>query len=260
MFCGNCGNEIKDEENFCGKCGNRVHRLETDVKKEVVGEHIQTKKIKEKKCNVKRIVITMLGIIVIFGIGFCFWINVQEDERKASSVGKTDRETRQEEQKTRHDKSYVSSGNYDAAKSNLGSLGYVLKDEEGITGDIDKDGADETILFYIDGKNAYIELNGETAYVYSCDVLCEDYLIILPVGDDMMGFILTKRNERKDAYFSKLVCFYKGKSNSEYEFTLDGSVADGGLIVEEDYAVHYDWQTSSERIFYNGKLYDQISW
>ena len=62
-FCGNCGNEINDE-NFCPKCGSSLHSDESPSKM-LKEKNVKNNFKKEKKSNKKLTVIIILSIIII---------------------------------------------------------------------------------------------------------------------------------------------------------------------------------------------------
>ena len=62
-FCGNCGNEINDE-NFCPKCGSSLHSDELPSNR-LKEKNVKINFTKEKKSNKKLTVIIILSIIII---------------------------------------------------------------------------------------------------------------------------------------------------------------------------------------------------
>lgn len=75
MFCGKCGNEIKDGSLFCPKCGNKISQTNFDY-------NHQNTKVKDKsrtKKIIKKILITVLVLALIIpaiGTGVSFYLKL----------------------------------------------------------------------------------------------------------------------------------------------------------------------------------------
>jgi len=61
-FCRNCGEEIKDFENFCPKCGNSINKFNN--------QYVDNKKKKEVPTSCKVTKIIFLANLILLGIGF----------------------------------------------------------------------------------------------------------------------------------------------------------------------------------------------
>jgi hypothetical protein len=70
-FCGNCGNELKTENNFCSKCGSSIHNPKNSTrgsdKFNPTGNHPQM--IEWKSLSIATILAVIIGLIGIQGVG-----------------------------------------------------------------------------------------------------------------------------------------------------------------------------------------------
>lgn len=72
MFCGKCGNEIKEGENFCSKCGTKVNNPAPSVDEET--ENTSDEQLKKDMKKYTKIVLIGIPVIVIALLGLSFWI------------------------------------------------------------------------------------------------------------------------------------------------------------------------------------------
>lgn len=226
MFCKNCGSAVEGNNDLCDKC--------------ILKTHLE-RKAKKRRAVKKWIVAVLLTVVVGVGV---YVIGDSYGAKKAT-----------ESEKKSHDKSYMHTGAYERAKRNLGSVGYIIKDEEVIENDFDGDGEIERIYYYIDGPYAYIEINGEEKFWTEISGKLDDYLIILPVGGNMIGFILSCN---KMTPYSKLVGFYDDEAIESFIYEYQ-SVAKGNVhveVIDGEYVINrHGWY--DEQIFVDGEIYSR---
>ncbi|MEA1959697.1 MAG: zinc-ribbon domain-containing protein [Bacillota bacterium] len=74
MFCSECGAEVKDEAEFCTKCGTKVEQQQIESINIEDGETIDSNEglLKRKSENIfpKKKIAVIVGIILLFGVGF----------------------------------------------------------------------------------------------------------------------------------------------------------------------------------------------
>lgn len=234
MFCKNCGCVVEDNTDLCDKCILKMHRQ---------------RKTKKRRAVKKWIVALML--IVLIGGGYYIISNAQEAKNASES----------EKKRESHDKSRVRTEYYSRAERNMGALGYIIKDEDVLEKDLDDDGKKEKVYFYIDGPHAYVEINGKETYSASLSGSMgglDNYLIVLPIGNNMFGLIISSSGTA-NGFSSVVLCCYDDEVTDSHDYKYH-SVASGGLrveMVDGEYTVRgsYDRLT-----FDDGKIYSGSSW
>lgn len=60
MFCGNCGKELKNEENFCSNCGSKINKDENKIN--------DNRTEKTNPTSIGDLMLTLIFSIIAFGI------------------------------------------------------------------------------------------------------------------------------------------------------------------------------------------------
>ena len=71
MYCKNCGNEVKEENNFCTKCGMKIDKEEIIIN----AEKRETKKENVKLSRKEKI---LLVIVILFLIIFMIYLLIRQ--------------------------------------------------------------------------------------------------------------------------------------------------------------------------------------
>lgn len=79
MICSNCGNEIKEGENFCSKCGNKIEKPENSI-----NNKMKTSKKKSKR-KIVIICVIILIIIIVALVAYIFISNNKNNDNQNNS-------------------------------------------------------------------------------------------------------------------------------------------------------------------------------